>query len=350
MAKDISGVSPEQIASFMTGETLQDYVEIAERVKSGVEEQTRLARAIEHGTTKQLATALEALFADKPELKESPRIDVLKAVAKPKHRQMPLLDACIAADVPAYLHGEAGSGKSTAAEHAAATRGMTLRALSLNPMTSKSDIVGYNDANGKYNPSGFREVYENGGIFLFDEMDNGNASVVALVNRALSGWQNEFPDRPVDRNWNTRIIAAANTIGKGATAQYVGRNALDAATLDRFAMIPWDIDEHLEDLLMKVTKDDKEAKLVDISEGGIPTRKEWLDAVRGYRSRAEANRMRVVISPRSSIYGAKLAEQGVGMRWLSEMLILKGTAESDRRKLEAPKERKSGKKTDWSDD
>lgn len=332
MTEKSRGVTPSEIADFMDGTTLKEYQGLVGRVETGVEEQIRLARLIANGTRNELVAALETLLEEKPEVKDSKAIDVIKASSLPKHEHMPLLDACIEADVPAYLYGEAGSGKSTAAEHAAAVRNVTLRAVSLSPMTSKSDIVGYNDANGGYNSTGFREIYENGGIFLFDEMDNGNASVVAIVNRALAGWENEFPDGPIKRNWNTRIIAAANTIGRGATAQYVGRNALDAATLDRFAMIPWDIDEHLENQLMKVP-DDKEESLVDIAEGGIPSRSEWLDEVRGYRSRAEQKQMRVVISPRSAFFGGKLAEVGVGTRWLSEMLIFKGMSETDRRKL-----------------
>lgn len=335
MSGDRDTVNAGELMGFMTGETLEQYKGLVNRVEEGVDEQTRLAKTIASGTQAELTKALTSILEEKPELKTAPGVDVIKANSKPKHVHTPLLDACLEADVPAYLYGEAGSGKSTAAEIAAAIRGVTLRALSLNPMTSKSDIIGYNDASGKYNTTGFRQVYEEGGIFLFDEMDNGNASVVALVNRALAGWENEFPDGPVERNWGTRIMAAANTIGRGATAQYVGRNALDAATLDRFAMIPWDIDDFLEDELMKVV-DQKQAgkrKLVDISEGGVPSKKEWLQEVRDYRKKAEEKKLRVVISPRSSIYGGKLAEVGVGQRWLSEMLIFKGMSEADRRKI-----------------
>lgn len=42
------------------------------------------------------------------------------------------------------------------------------------------------------------------------------------------------------------IIASANTVGKGADMMYHGRNALDASTLKRFAMILWEYDTNLE--------------------------------------------------------------------------------------------------------
>lgn len=328
------GVSAEQLVGFMDGTTLGEYQGLVQRTEEGVAAQTRLAALIADGTTQQLAAALRDIFREAPELRESPAIKILEAKAQPQHKHTPLLDACIEADVPAYLHGEAGSGKSTASENAAAVRGMNWRGLPMSPQSSKADFLGYRDANGVYNSTGFREIFEHGGIFLFDEIDNGNPSATATMNMALAGWRNEFPDGLVERNWNTRIIAAANTIGRGATAQFVGRNPIDAATLDRFAMIPWDIDEHLENKLMKV-ETGITPRPIDIARDGVPTRREWLDEVRGYRSRAAASGLRVVISPRSAIYGAKLAEQGVGVKWLTEMLIYKGMSDTDRQKLRA---------------
>ena len=47
-------------------------------------------------------------------------------------------------------------------------------------------------------------------------------------------------------NENFRLVAAGNTYGTGADAQYVGRNELDAATLDRFVVVRWNYDQELE--------------------------------------------------------------------------------------------------------
>src|SRR5690606_1898536 len=49
------------------------------------------------------------------------------------------------------------------------------------------------------------------------------------------------------------IIASANTVGRGADMMYHGRNALDASTLKRFAMILWEYDTNLEYKLSPVT-------------------------------------------------------------------------------------------------
>ena len=58
-----------------------------------------------------------------------------------------------------------------------------------------------------------------------------------------------FPHETIDRHPNFHIIAAANTWGKGADLEYVGRTALDAATLDRFDNIFFDYDRKLEECL-----------------------------------------------------------------------------------------------------
>ena len=50
----------------------------------------------------------------------------------------------------------------------------------------------------------------------------------------------------VARGDGFKIIATANTFGTGANPMYSGRNALDAATLDRFIVIEIDYDTELE--------------------------------------------------------------------------------------------------------
>ena len=42
------------------------------------------------------------------------------------------------------------------------------------------------------------------------------------------------------------FIAAGNTTGAGADMKFMGRNALDGATLDRFVFVFWEIDEDYE--------------------------------------------------------------------------------------------------------
>ena len=80
----------------------------------------------------------------------------------------------------------------------------------------------------------FRKAYENGGLFLFDEIDASMPGAILAFNAALANNFMDFPDKKVPRHKDFYCIAAANTFGSGADRQYVGRNQLDAASLDRF--------------------------------------------------------------------------------------------------------------------
>jgi len=249
------------------------------------------------------------------------------------HLHAPLLKAALMADVPVWLYGEAGSGKSTAAEQMADELDLSFRSISLGPSTSKADLMGYRDATGEYRSTAYREIYEDGGVFLFDEIDNAHPSVLTILNNSIANNQGEFPDKRISRHDDTRFIAAANTIGRGATAEYVGRTPIDAATIDRFAFVPMDIDPELEEAL--VLGDQVKDSYVDISSGGVPNAREWLAVVRAHREAVSELGIRAIIGQRAALYGKRLAEQGVGKDWLSEMLLYKGMKKYDREKLES---------------
>ena len=246
---------------------------------------------------------------------------------------LPLARAAIAANVPVWLYGEAGSGKSTAGEQVAQQLDMPFRSISFGPGSSKADLMGYRDATGEYHSTGYREVYENGGVFLFDEIDNANPAVVTMLNNGIANKHGEFPDGYVPKHPDARFIASANTIGKGATADYVGRSPIDAATIDRFAFVRMDTSEDLEEALV-LGVDMQQQEAVDIAEGGIPDNMEWLATVRAFRGAAAEIGIRAIIGQRASLHGKNLIEQGVGRRWLQEMLIYKGMKNNDRDKLQ----------------
>ena len=89
-----------------------------------------------------------------------------------------------------------------------------------------------------YVSSEFVRIYENGGVFLFDEMDASDANMLVFLNQALANDSFTVPQRHenplVKKHKDFVAVAAANTGGGGADAMYHGRNSLDEATLDRF--------------------------------------------------------------------------------------------------------------------
>ena len=207
---------------------------------------------------------------------------------------------------PVLIVGMAGTGKTHAAEQVSQALGLDFYAISVGSQTSKSDIMGYMHANGGYVESLFRKAYEHGGVFLMDEIDAGNANVLIQVNAALSNGYAAFPDQMVKRHDDFIFIASANTFGNGANRQYVGRNQLDAATLDRFTTIVWDVDNKLESKMVS-----------NYSQGSS-----WLKVVKALRDKVTKDSLRVLITPRATIKGSQLLEIGMQFEEVLDMTIL----------------------------
>lgn len=190
-----------------------------------------------------------------------------------------------------YLVGPAGPGKTTLARQIATAIGAERYAfLSLTAGTPETHFTGRFlpvGAGGMfcYVPSRFVECYEQGGLFLLDEIDNGDANTLAVINAAIDNGEMSLPNRPdnpvAKRHPDFVLIVAANTHGTGADRQYVGRNQLDAAFLDRFSagMIEMDYDEDLEAAL-------------------TPNYGEVRRVLQEYRRKARAAKLRRIISTR----------------------------------------------------
>jgi MoxR-like ATPase len=94
------------------------------------------------------------------------------------------------------------------------------------------------DGSAEYKPAPLVRTCQNGGLHLFDEMDAADANMLISVNMILANRRVSIPfaDIELALHEKTYLVCAMNTWGAGATAEYVGRSPLDAATLDRFAL------------------------------------------------------------------------------------------------------------------
>lgn len=221
----------------------------------------------------------------------------------------------------AFLVGPAGSGKSTAGEMLAKALSLPFYMTSVGEETSKSDLLGYMSANGTYVKTFLRTAYEHGGVFLMDEIDAGNANVLTVINALLANHVAGFPDAMIKKHKDFVFVAGGNTYGTGATRQYVGRNQLDAATLDRFMFIDWPIDEALEAALVGL---DMPQTLPVLSFGGLGTEEVIFDNVRMIREAAEKLGLRMVVSPRATMAACKLNKAGIGWDHVCDIAIYKG--------------------------
>jgi cobaltochelatase CobS len=145
--------------------------------------------------------------------------------------------------VPVMLVGPAGCGKTFVAAKVAESLDLDFYDQSCSEGVSESIFTGWLlpvSAGGKFDyvSSPFIQCYEGGGVFLLDEMDAADPNLLTFLNKAIANESFFLPQRHrkplVKKHKDFVVVAAANTFGKGADAEYVGRNALDAATLDRF--------------------------------------------------------------------------------------------------------------------
>ena len=201
-----------------------------------------------------------------------------------------------------WLSGPAGSGKTSAAEKVAEALGLSF--YFNGAIDTEYKLLGFTDAQGRIVSRPFREAYEKGGVYLFDEIDASMPGALLAFNAATANGYCDFPDGMVKRHPDCVIIAAANTAGLGANADYIGRNKQDGAFLDRFVMIKWGVDEELE---MQTAPYQK-----------------WCKFVQARRAKAAAKGLKVIISPRATYYGAALLEAGLDHDMVCEMALRKG--------------------------
>jgi len=207
------------------------------------------------------------------------------------------------------IKGEAGNGKSYVVEQVAKALNIPFHSMSVSNQTTKTDLLGFVDANGVYRFNGFISAFKEGGIFNMDEIDAGNANVLVVMNSALSNGFIECPNgEMIYAHKDFRFTSTANTVGRGATSKYVGRNKLDSATMDRFAVLNYELDEDIE--LMMCGND-----------------KEFHTAIKAMREEADKNYEDFMVSQRSSSRLYNLITNGFSITDGLEIAVFKGCDE-----------------------
>lgn len=242
------------------------------------------------------------------------------------HHRFPLLVSAVAARVNTMLVGPAGSGKTTAGLKVAEALGLPFEFTGA--IDNAYKLAGFIDAQGRIVHTGFRRAFENGGVFLFDEMDGSMPGALLAFNAALANDMYDFPDGCVKRHPDFRAIAGANTYGTGADRQYVGRNKLDAASLDRYAVLEWGYDEALEASFVGAQAPKGAPvppSIKPLSEGEAQAQAiNWLGRVQKIRKAVNDLNVLHVVSPRATINGSKLLAAGWSWSDTEEAVIWKG--------------------------
>lgn len=206
-----------------------------------------------------------------------------------QHEKFETVLKFVSNDEPVFLVGPAGSGKNFLCKQVAEALG--LKFYFTNAVTQEYKLTGFTDANGHYQPTQFYKAFTEGGIFMLDEIDASIPEVLVILNAAIANRYFDFP-APIgykEAHPDFRVIAAGNTVGQGASCEYVGRNQLDAASLDRFALVEIEYSKTIED---------------NVALGNI----KLADFCRDYRKAAIKSGQQVIVSYRAIERLAKMVQ------------------------------------------
>lgn len=176
---------------------------------------------------------------------------------KLKLRVSPLLpDVLMQADIGNHggkwplIMGPTGSGKTILARQVAETLEREFHYVNCSEGMGETVFFGKETVKGFVEGPLWKSV-KYGHVMLFDEWDAASDNAAVSVNTILTSPSgsmvtNPFSGERVEVHANFIAIAATNTNGKGGDGAYTGRNRLDGASLNRFAMFELSYDPGLE--------------------------------------------------------------------------------------------------------
>lgn len=320
------GVPPVQVYGSSTVQLANLYHERGNKIKSDASELERLCADIFLRLCETIQSSkidphfMRELIREEIANQRPQKIEIINGPSHtvldgPQHYMTETVLRVCALNHPIMLVGPAGCGKTTIGNMVA--RALQLPFYITNNVSDTFEVIGFVDGRGEYHRQAFREAFENGGVWIADEIDAWDAGALLTMNSALANGYCVFPDspKPVYRHPDFRMIATANTYGHGADRVYVGRNQLDAASLDRFGMITIDYDTELERLFCNGNS-------------------EWLVYVWKIRKAVDKARIRHVVSSRAIIMGSAALAAGLPRKDVEEIYLFKGMKSSDREKIE----------------
>jgi cobaltochelatase CobS len=209
-------------------------------------------------------------------------------------------------NIPAYIWGHAGTGKTTLLSQIAARTGRPVLRVQHTANMEEDQIV------GGWRVRAGQTVFELGPLamamkygwtYIADEYDFGRPEVLSVYQAVLEGAplfikEADLANRIIRPDANFRILATGNTNGQGdESGLYGGTNMQNAANFERFGVVqqmPW-------------MEFETEARVIS-RKAKIPLddAKKLVDFAKRVREEFDGQKMSNPISPRSLIYAGKL--------------------------------------------
>ena len=218
------------------------------------------------------------------------------------------------ANIPTYLWGHAGVGKSTIIEQICARTKRRMLRIQHTENTEESHIVGQTLANEKgtfFEPGPLPLAMRYGWTYLADEYDFAHPSILGVYQPVLEGKSLVIKEAPPE--WRVtkphadfRFVATGNTNGSGdETGLYQGTKLGNAANYSRFGI---------------TTKVDYMSRELEISvvanQSGIDDddAEQLVDFARLIREAYDGGKMSATIGPRELIFAAKTGQMRADFR------------------------------------
>ncbi|NQZ54736.1 MAG: AAA family ATPase [Piscirickettsiaceae bacterium] len=209
-------------------------------------------------------------------------------------------------NIPVYLWGHAGVGKSTVLEQIASHTKRPYIRVQHTANTEESHIVGQtlaNESGTYFEPGPLALAMKHGWMYNADEYDFAHASILAVYQPVLEGKSLVIKEAPpewriVQPHADFRFVATGNTNGSGdETGLYIGTNMGNAANYSRFGII-----QNVEYMPAK-----QEAQVI-VSQAGIVSEdaQKLIQFATDIRKAYDAGTMSATIGPRELIYAAKI--------------------------------------------
>jgi len=209
-------------------------------------------------------------------------------------------------NMPVYLWGHSGTGKTTAFEEVCARTNRPMLRVQHTLNTEESNILGHMVLRGSetmFKPGPLPLAMKHGWTYLADEYDFGVPHVLSVYQPVLEGKplvikEAEGEWRVIRPHPNFRFVATGNTNGVGdESGLYQGTQLQNAANYERFAIVEKVnyMDKEIETLVLQSQANlhKKDADLLVKFGGKI-------------RTAVDASEMSMSISPRALIHAGKI--------------------------------------------
>lgn len=211
-------------------------------------------------------------------------------------------------NIPTYVWGHAGVGKTTFLEQVFARTGRPCIRVQHTANMEESHVVGQwllRDGRTIFEPGPLTLAMRRGWAYLADEYDFGRAEVLSVYQPVLEGKQLIIKEADAENRRNIphsmfRFVGTGNTNGTGdETGLYAGTNVQNAANYERYGITE----------KMPYMEAEMEARVVS-GQGAIPIAdaRKLVDYANRIRTEFEGGKLSNPISPRTLIYAATVGK------------------------------------------